>query len=86
MFPRIVLRVGRREAFAQERFMGFVMAADLPISFLVTLTHEDLGSMVDLSLETVSRLLARFRREGHVLQIHDRTTINHPIQMEAHYC
>ena len=66
--------------------MGFVMAADLPISFLVTLTHEDLGSMAGLSRDTVSRLLARFRREGHVLQIHDRTTINHPIQMEAHYC
>jgi len=50
------------------------------------LTHEDLGSMAGLSRETVRRLLARFRRDGHVLQIHDRMTLNHPIQMEARYC
>ncbi len=59
---------------------------NLPISFLMQLTHEDLGSMAGLSRETVSRLLARFRREGHVLQIHDRMTLTHPIQMEARYC
>jgi CRP/FNR family cyclic AMP-dependent transcriptional regulator len=59
---------------------------NLPISFLMQLTHEDLGSMAGLSRETVSRLLTRFRRDGHVLQIHDRMTLNHPIQMEARYC
>ena len=59
---------------------------NLPISFLMPLTHEDLGSMAGLSRETVSRLLTRFRREGHVFQIHDRMTLNHPVQMETHYC
>ena len=59
---------------------------NLPISFLMQLTHEDLGSMAGLSRETVSRLLTRFRREGHVLQIHDRMTLNHPVQMETRYC
>jgi CRP/FNR family transcriptional regulator, cyclic AMP receptor protein len=59
---------------------------NLPISFLMPLTHEDLGCMAGLSRETVSRLLTRFRREGHVFQIHDRMILNHPIQMEARYC
>ena len=59
---------------------------NLPISFVMPLTHEDLGSMAGLSRETVSRLLTRFRREGHVLQFHERMTLNHPIQMEARYC
>jgi CRP/FNR family transcriptional regulator len=58
---------------------------NLPISFLMQLTHEDLGSMAGLSRETVSRLLTRFRREGHVFQIHDRMTLNHPVQMETRY-
>ena len=58
----------------------------LPLSFLMELTHEDLGSMAGLSRETVSRLLTRFRREGHVHQIHDRMTLPHPVLMEARYC
>jgi CRP/FNR family cyclic AMP-dependent transcriptional regulator len=59
---------------------------DLPLSFLMQLTHEELGSMAGLSRETVSRLLTRFRREGQLHQIHDRMTLHHPIQMEARYC
>jgi CRP/FNR family transcriptional regulator len=59
---------------------------NLPISFLMQLTHEDLGSMAGLTRETVSRLLTRFRHEGYVLQIHDRMTLNHPLQMETRYC
>ncbi len=51
-----------------------------------SLPTRTLGSMAGLSRETVSRLLTRFRREGHVLQIQDRMTLNHPIQMEARYC
>jgi CRP/FNR family transcriptional regulator len=59
---------------------------NLPISFPMPLTHEELGSMAGLSRETVSRLLTRFRREGHVHQIHDRMTLNHPNQLETRYC
>jgi CRP/FNR family transcriptional regulator len=58
---------------------------NLPISFLMQLTHEELGSMAGLSRETVSRTLARFRREGQVHQTHDRMTLNHPDQMEIRY-
>jgi CRP/FNR family cyclic AMP-dependent transcriptional regulator len=58
----------------------------LPVSFLMELTHEDLGSMAGISRETVSRLLTRFRRDGHVHQLHDRMTLSHPVQMEARYC
>jgi CRP/FNR family transcriptional regulator len=59
---------------------------DLPISFLMQLTHEELGSMAGLSRETVSRLLTRFRREGQVYQTHDRMTLKHPDQLESRYC
>jgi CRP/FNR family cyclic AMP-dependent transcriptional regulator len=59
---------------------------NLPISFLMELTHEDLGSMSGLSRETVSRLLTRFRHDGHVFQIHDQMTLNRPVQMETRYC
>jgi len=58
---------------------------NLPISFVMQLTHEDLGSMAGLSRETVSRLLTRFRRDGQLNQTLDRMTLNHPIQMEARY-
>lgn len=59
--------------------------SNLPISFLLQLTHEELGSMAGLSRETVSRLLARFRREGLVDQTHDRMTLHHPVQLETRY-
>lgn len=57
----------------------------LPISFLMQLNHEELGSMAGLSRETVSRLLNKFRLEGQVDQIQDRITLNHPDQLETLY-
>jgi CRP/FNR family cyclic AMP-dependent transcriptional regulator len=60
--------------------------SNLPISFLMPLTHEDLGSMAGLSRETVSRLLTRFRREGLVDQTDDRMTLNQPRQLETLCC
>jgi CRP/FNR family cyclic AMP-dependent transcriptional regulator len=57
----------------------------LPISFLMQLNQEDLGSMAGLSRETVSRLLARFRREGLIEQTDDHMTLNNPIRLEARY-
>jgi len=60
--------------------------SNLPISFLMPLTHEDLGSMAGLSRETVSRLLTRFRREGLVDQADDRMTLNQPRQLETLRC
>lgn len=62
-----------------------VAHTNLPISFLMPLTHEDLGSMAGLTRETVSRLLTRFRREGQVHQLHDRMTLHNPHQLEARY-
>jgi CRP/FNR family cyclic AMP-dependent transcriptional regulator len=58
---------------------------NLPISFLMQLSQEDLGSMAGLSRETVSRLLTRFRREGLVDQSDDRMTLNNPGRLEARY-
>ncbi len=59
--------------------------ANLPISFLMQLNQEELGSMAGLSRETVSRLLTRFRREGLVDQIDGRMTLNNPGRLEARY-
>jgi CRP/FNR family transcriptional regulator len=59
---------------------------NLPISFSMQLTHEELGSMAGLSRETVSRLLTRFRREGLIDQTNDSMTLNHPDQLETLYC
>ncbi len=59
--------------------------ANLPISFHMQLSQEDLGSMAGLSRETVSRLLTRFRREGLVYQSDDRMTLNNPSRLEARY-
>jgi CRP/FNR family transcriptional regulator len=59
--------------------------ANLPISFLMQLNQEELGSMAGLSRETVSRLLTRFRREGLVDQSDDRMTLNNPGRLEARY-
>jgi CRP/FNR family cyclic AMP-dependent transcriptional regulator len=58
---------------------------NLPISFFMHLNQEDLGSMVGLSRETVSRLLTRFRREGLVDQDNNRMTLNNPQRLEARY-
>jgi CRP/FNR family cyclic AMP-dependent transcriptional regulator len=60
--------------------------SNLPISFLMQLTHEELGSMAGLSRETVSRLLTRFRREGLINQNHDCMTLNEPAKLETLYC
>jgi CRP/FNR family cyclic AMP-dependent transcriptional regulator len=60
--------------------------SNLPISFLMQLTHEEIGSMAGLTRETVSRLLTRFRREGLVDQTDDRMTLNQPNQLETLYC
>ena len=60
--------------------------SNLPISFLMQLTHEELGSMAGLSRETVSRLLTRFRREGLIDQTHDRMTLIHPDKLQSLYC
>jgi CRP/FNR family transcriptional regulator, cyclic AMP receptor protein len=60
--------------------------SNLPISFLMQLTHEELGSMAGLSRETVSRLLTRFRREGLINQNHDCMTLTEPAKLETLYC
>ena len=59
---------------------------NLPISFAMQLTHEELGSMAGLSRETVSRTLLQFRREGLVEQTDDRITLNQPSLLESLYC
>ena len=59
--------------------------SNLPISFPMHLNQEDLGSMVGLSRETVSRLLTRFRREGLLEQSADRITLSNPGRLEARY-
>jgi len=59
--------------------------ANIPISFHMQLNQEELGSMAGLSRETVSRILARFRREGLVDQSDDRITLNNPGRLEARY-
>lgn len=61
-------------------------SSNLPISFLMQLTHEELGSMAGLSRETVSRLLTRFRREGLIDQKHDRMTLIQPEKLQTLYC
>lgn len=43
--------------------------------FSMPLTHEELGSMAGLSRETVTRLLARFRRDGLVTQERGRMAL-----------
>ena len=42
---------------------GSVSCGVGPLRFNMALTHEELGSMANLSRETVTRLLSRFRRE-----------------------
>ena len=59
--------------------------SNLPISILMQLNQEELGSMAGLSRETVSRLLTRFRREGLVDQSDDHMTLTNPRRLEARY-
>jgi CRP/FNR family transcriptional regulator, cyclic AMP receptor protein len=59
---------------------------NLPISFAMPLTHEELGSMAGISRETVSRLLTKFRREGLIDQTDQQMVLHHPDQLESLYC
>ena len=58
---------------------------NLPISFTMPLTHEELGSMAGISRETVTRLLTKFRREGLLDQTEQQMTLHHPNRLEAIY-
>lgn len=62
--------------------MGHV-AGDKAMEFRMPLTHEELGSMAGLSRETVTRLLAKFRRERLVDQQGERMTLLSPAGLEA---
>jgi CRP/FNR family transcriptional regulator len=59
---------------------------NLPISFPMPLTHEELGSLAGISRETVSRLLTKFRREGLIDQTDQQMVLHHPNQLESLYC
>ncbi|QHN03962.1 Crp/Fnr family transcriptional regulator [Granulicella sp. WH15] len=56
-----------------------------PMEFNMPLTHEELGSMAGISRETVTRLLARFRKEKMVQQDGERITLLQPEKMETLY-
>ena len=47
----------------------------------MTLTHEEIGETVGLSLETVTRLFADFKRR-HLIQIHGSTLIMNKAGLE----
>jgi CRP/FNR family transcriptional regulator len=53
------------------------------LEFTMPLTHEELGAMAGLSRETVTRLLARFRREGTLQQHGKRMIIEQPERLET---
>jgi CRP/FNR family transcriptional regulator len=59
---------------------------ELPISFRMPLTHEELGNMAGISRETVTRLLSQFRNEGLVEQQGQHFTLPRPDRMELLYC
>ncbi|MEI9981689.1 MAG: Crp/Fnr family transcriptional regulator [Edaphobacter sp.] len=56
------------------------------MTFRMPLTHDELGSMAGLSRETVTRLLARFRREDLVEQEGDQMVVREPEKLERLYC
>ena len=56
------------------------------LEFRMPLTHEELGNMAGLSRETVTRLLAKFRREGMVKQKGETMALPQPEVMERKYC
>jgi CRP/FNR family transcriptional regulator len=56
-----------------------------PITFRMPLTHEELGSMVALSRETVTRTLTKFRRDGLIQQEGEMMTLPRPQEMELRY-
>jgi len=58
---------------------------DVTAEFSMPLTHEELGSMAGLSRETVTRLLAKFRRDGLVAHGRGRMTLQQPSKLEAFF-
>jgi CRP/FNR family transcriptional regulator, cyclic AMP receptor protein len=60
--------------------------SNLPISFPMPLTHEELGNMAGISRETVTRLLSKFRREGLIDQYDQQMVLHHPDRLENRYC
>ena len=56
------------------------------MEFAMPLTHDELASMAGLTRETVTRTLARFRREGMLVQENGRMVLPKPELMERRYC
>lgn len=56
------------------------------LEFRMPLTHEELGNMAGLSRETVTRLLAKFRRDGMVKRAGETMVLPQPEAMERKYC
>lgn len=56
------------------------------LEFRMPLTHEELGNMAGLSRETVTRLLAKFRREGMMKRVGETMVLPQPEAMEKRYC
>ena len=56
-----------------------------PLTFLMPLTHEELGSLAGLSRETVTRLLGKFRREGLIEIADTQMVLRKPAQLESLY-
>lgn len=67
---RVMLLLGTMRA--EERLAAFLLSLSTrlarrgrsPLEFSLHMTRKDIGSCLGLTLETVSRLFARFRREG----------------------
>ena len=71
----VLLEWGRMEKGATAETMEFAMP----------LTHDELASMAGLTRETVTRTLARFRREGMLVQQNGRMVLPNPKLMERRY-
>ncbi len=56
--------------------------SDQPVSFSMPLTHEELGSMIGLSRETVTRHLMRFRRQGLIDQTNGHMILYRPEKLK----
>jgi CRP-like cAMP-binding protein len=48
--------------------------------------QEELGSILGISRETISRSLTRFRQEGLVDQTNERMTLYNPERLQTRYC
>jgi len=60
--------------------------SNLPISFRMQLSQEELGSMAGISRETVSRLLRKFRLQGLIDLENEEMVLHNPTQLEVLYC